>query len=101
MPLQADPTVAYALGKRLPELSRPAGDFAVDSPDNTYRYGGLPPGPIGNPGRQALLAVLNPVRRDERGRPYLYFFHARGRFYLNADFEGHLQDLSRHRYSSP
>jgi UPF0755 protein len=101
MPLQADPTVAYALGKSLPELSRPAGDFAVDSPYNTYRYRGLPPGPIANPGRAALLAVLNPVRTDEKGRPYLYFFHAKGRIFLNTDFEGHLRDLARHRYSSP
>ncbi|TBH20568.1 endolytic transglycosylase MltG [Thermus thermamylovorans] len=101
MPLQADPTVAYALGKRLPELSRTAGDFAVDSPYNTYRYGGLPPGPIGNPGQEALLAVLNPVRTDEEGRPYLFFFHARGRLFLNLDFEGHLRDLARYRYSPP
>jgi UPF0755 protein len=101
MPLQADPTVAYALGKSLPELSRRAGDFAVDSPYNTYRYRGLPPGPIANPGRAALLAVLNPVRTDEKGRPYLYFFHAKGRLFLNADFEGHLKELARHRYSSP
>lgn len=101
MPLQADPTVAYALGKRLPELSREAGDFQVDSPYNTYRYGGLPPGPIANPGRKALLAVLNPVRQDERGRPYLYFFHAQGRLYLNVDFAGHLRDLARYRYASP
>lgn len=101
MPLQADPTVAYALGKRLPELSRPDGDFAVDSPYNTYRYAGLPPGPIGNPGRAALLAVLNPVRFDEKGRPYLYFFHAQGRLYLNVDFAGHLRDLARYRYASP
>ncbi|MGC8904776.1 endolytic transglycosylase MltG [Thermus sp.] len=101
MPLQADPTVAYALGKRLPELSRPGGDFQVDSPYNTYRYPGLPPGPIGNPGRAALLAVLNPVRQDERGRPYLYFFHARGKLFLNAEFEAHLRDLARYRYASP
>ncbi|WP_162798780.1 endolytic transglycosylase MltG [Thermus caldifontis] len=101
MPLQADPTVAYALGKRLPELSRKAGDFAHDSPYNTYRYAGLPPGPIGNPGRAALLAVLNPVRTDAQGRPYLYFFHARGQLFLSTDFEAHLQGLNRYRYSSP
>ncbi|WP_243090709.1 endolytic transglycosylase MltG [Thermus neutrinimicus] len=101
MPLQADPTVAYALGKRLPELSRKAGDFAHDSPYNTYRYAGLPPGPIGNPGREALLAVLNPVRTDPKGRPYLYFFHAKGELFLNTTFEAHLEDLRLHRYSSP
>ncbi|AFV75204.1 hypothetical protein Theos_0121 [Thermus oshimai JL-2] len=97
MPLQADPTVAYALGKPLPALDRRAGDFAVDSPYNTYRYKGLPPGPIANPGRAALRAVLSPKRQDEGGRPYLYFFHARGRLFLNADFEGHLRDLALHR----
>lgn len=97
MPLQADPTVAYALDKPLSALDRRAGDFTVDSPYNTYRYAGLPPGPIANPGRAALQAVLNPKRQDEQGRPYLYFFHAQGRIFLNADFEGHLQDLARHR----
>ncbi len=97
MLLQADPTVAYALGKPLPELSRPAGDFGVDSPYNTYRYGGLPPGPIANPGRAALWAVLKPIRADAKGRPYLYFFHAGGRFFLNTSFEAHLRDLSRHQ----
>lgn len=101
MPLQADPTVAYGLGKALPELSRKAGDFAHDSPYNTYRYAGLPPGPIGNPGRAALLAVLNPVRTDPKGRPYLYFFHAKGQLFLSTTFEAHLEGLRLHRYSSP
>ncbi len=98
MPLQSDPTVAYALGKRLPELDRGAGDFEADSPYNTYRYRGLPPGPINNPGASALAAVLNARRLSPRGRPYLYFFHARGRIYLNETFEGHLRDLNRYRY---
>lgn len=44
---------------------------------------------------------MNPVRQDERGRPYLYFFHAQGRLYLNVDFAGHLRDLARYRYASP
>jgi UPF0755 protein len=58
MPLQSDPTVAYGLGKDLPELDFPAGDFEVDHPWNTYTRGGLPVGPIGNPGAAALAAVL-------------------------------------------
>lgn len=67
MPLQADPTVVYALG-----------DFAIrrvlnvhlqtDSPYNTYKYNGLPPGPINLPSINAIDAVLNPEKHD-----YLYF----------------------------
>ena len=62
MPLQTDPTVIYAL--------RLAGtwdgnirkeDLQMDSPYNTYRRPGLPPGPIASPGRDALLAVLGPA----------------------------------------
>jgi len=98
MPLQADPTVAYALGKDLPELNRYAGDFEVDSPYNTYRAKGLPPGPINNPGRAALLAVLHARRLSPEGKPYLFFFHSRGELYLNETFEGHLRDLNRYRY---
>ena len=66
----ADPTVAYALshgdggnGSARAPLSR--NDLQFDHPYNTYRYGGLPPGPIANPGRAALEAVLNPLQTDE------------------------------------
>ncbi len=65
MKLQADPTVQYLL----PQSRRLyLKDLSIDSPYNTYRYTGLPPGPIGSPGRVALAAVLNPARCD-----YLYF----------------------------
>ena len=77
MPLQSDPTVAYGLGKPMTELDAPAGDFGVDQPWNTYLYGGLPPTPISNPGRAALLAVLEPQRDNPEGEPYLYFLHDR------------------------
>lgn len=70
MPLQSDPTVVYALtdgkGPLGRELTR--ADWQVDSPYNTYRVNGLPPGPIANPGREALAAVLNPA--DSK---FLYF----------------------------
>lgn len=97
MPLQADPTVAYGLGKRLNALDRGAGDFATDTPYNTYTRRGLPPTAIGNPGLDALEAVLNPRRTDERGRKYLYFLHAQGRLFVNTTFEGHLRDTARYR----
>lgn len=97
MPLQADPTVAYALGKPLTALSRRAGDFQVDSPYNTYRHRGLPPTPISNPGRAALRSVLDPVLTDGKGKPLLYFFHARGKLFTSPDFETHLRLLSEHR----
>ncbi len=66
MRLDADPTVRYALGKMEGPLL-PA-DLKVDSPYNTYRYPGLPPGPIASPGLSSLLAVLYP-----RETPYFYF----------------------------
>lgn len=67
MPLEADPTVQYALGgHRARVLYR---DLDVESPYNTYRVAGLPPGPIASPGRAALEATLHPDRV-----PYLFFF---------------------------
>lgn len=70
MKLQCDPTVIYAMGG----LDRPLNrkDWKYDSPYNTYRVFGLPPGPICNPGEAALRAALNPDETD-----YLYFM-ARG-----------------------
>jgi UPF0755 protein len=69
MGLFADPTVIYAL-KRLGRwdgnLRRP--DLALDSPYNTYRHGGLPPGPIASPGLASLAAAAAPAQV-----PYLYF----------------------------
>ena len=69
MALQCDPTVIYALqraGKYGGNLRRE--DLAFDSPYNTYRYPGLPPGPIASPGRAALEASVRPAEAD-----FLYF----------------------------
>ena len=69
MPLQCDPTVIYALVKRGHYSGNiHKDDLAVDSPYNTYRYPGLPPGPIASPGRAALEAAVHPADAD-----YLYF----------------------------
>lgn len=70
MMLQTDPTVIYSLTNGEAPLGRALRrrDMSVDSPYNTYRYRGLPPGPIANPGRSALAAALNPADTD-----FLYF----------------------------
>jgi UPF0755 protein len=59
--LQADPTVLYALGGYRARLLYAAIDSVADNPYNTYRQGGLPPGPIGAPGEDAIDAALNPI----------------------------------------
>jgi len=66
MPLQFDTTVNYATGKT--GITTTAEDRATDSPYNTYRYPGLPPGAIDSPGEEALRAVLTPTPGD-----WLYF----------------------------
>lgn len=69
MGLQCDPTVIYALmlaGRYDGNIRK--GDLQIDSPYNTYRYAGLPPGPIAAPGEASLRAAANPA-----DVPYLYF----------------------------
>ena len=63
-PLQADPTVLYALGGPRERLLYAAIDSVADSPYNTYARAGLPPGPIGAPGARALDAALQPAETD-------------------------------------
>jgi UPF0755 protein len=65
--LQIDATVEYALGEHKTELT--ANDLAVDSPYNTYKYKGLPPGPIANPGLSSIMAAIHPDDTE-------YFFYA-------------------------
>ena len=60
--LGADPTVRYAVRKPTGPLY--VSDLNSDSPYNTRKFVGLPPGPICNPGRGALKAALNPMKTD-------------------------------------
>ena len=69
MAMQADPTVVYALqkaGKYDGNIRKE--DLAINSPYNTYRYPGLPPGPIASPGKASIDAALNPA-----DAPFLFF----------------------------
>lgn len=67
--LQIDATVEYALGEHRTQITE--SDLAVDSPYNTYKYEGLPPGPIANPGISSIMAAIYPEDTD-------YFFYALG-----------------------
>ncbi len=81
MGMQADPTVIYALrqvGRYDGNLSR--ADLQFDSPYNTYRYAGLPPGPIASPGLASIEAVLRPA--DVR---HLYFVSRNDGSHVFAD----------------
>lgn len=95
MKLDADPTVQYALGYNAAQQTwwtnpLSLADLQIDSPYNTYRYNGLPPAPISNPGSQALQAVAFPAQTD------YYFFRARcdgsGFHEFARTFEEHLQN---------
>ncbi|MEB3222793.1 MAG: endolytic transglycosylase MltG [Candidatus Sericytochromatia bacterium] len=72
MPFGSDPTVEYALGRHQGERGLTFKDVAVDSPYNTYKHPGLPPGPIANPGLASIRAAVHPARTD------LLYFVARG-----------------------
>jgi UPF0755 protein len=95
MPLQADATIEYVLETPLGEL--PPGQLAtelreLDSPYNTYLYVGLPPTPIGNPGLDAINAVLNPTETE-----YFYYVTGNdGEFYYSQTYDQHLQNIERY-----
>lgn len=69
MPLQTCATVLYAIGEKKPSVS--TADTQFDSPYNTYRYRGLPIGPIANPGMNSILAAIYPTKNN-----YWYYLSA-------------------------
>jgi UPF0755 protein len=83
MLLQADPTVQYALGKHVARVFYK--DLEVESPYNTYKHTGLPPGPIASPGKPSIVAALNPAKV-----PYTYFVaHPDGHHEFTTNFAAH------------
>ena len=85
MALGVDATLLYALGRLSPEPT--AAELSLNSPYNTRTHVGLPPGPISNPGKAALLACINPPRTN-----YLYYFTDRQGV---THFETNQQDFER------
>lgn len=90
MPLQTDPTVAYAHGKHLSVTSY--ADLEIDDPYNTYKYKGLPPGPIANAGKSSIDAVIDPENTD-----YLYFLADKtGENHFAKSYEEHLANRAKY-----
>jgi UPF0755 protein len=95
MPLQADPTVIYGIEKFDGNLTRK--DLETPTPYNTYTAPGLPAGPIGNPGRSALMAALRPA-----DVPYLYFVAREdGSHEFNSSLAEHNRAVNRYQRSRP
>ena len=90
MLLQVDAAFLYTLGKSTYQLTE--GDLASETPYNTYRYKGLPPGAIGSPSIDSLRAAVNPVKHS-----YLYYLaDRRGTTYYSRTYQEHLQKKRRY-----
>ena len=90
MPLQSDVTVLYALGEKKEQVL--FKDLKIDSKYNTYKYPGLPIGPIGSFGESSLNAVLYPENND-----YLYFIaKSDGYCVFNTTYDEHMEDVRKH-----
>jgi len=91
MRLQTDPTVIYGLTDFNGNLTRK--DLQTPTPYNTYMISGLPPGPIANPGRAAIVAVLQPAPTS-----YLYFVSKNdGTHYFSNDLAEHNRAVFKHQ----
>ncbi len=90
MRLESDATVNYALGTS--NLQPTFADTLVDHPYNTYRFAGLPPGPIGNPGLAAIRGAAEPATHN-----YLFFLHKPTReTVFSHNFSQHLAAKARY-----
>ncbi len=90
IPLQADSTIVYILPEHKQWLSEE--DYDIDSPYNTYKYAGLPPMPICNPGIKSIIAVL-----DAPDTNYYYFITTpEGKAIFERTLEEHNRDLAKY-----
>ncbi|WHY76285.1 endolytic transglycosylase MltG [Neobacillus sp. WH10] len=90
MPLQTDPTVLYAQGKHKDKVLYE--DLEVDSPYNTYKNKGLPPGPIANAGKMSVEAALEPAETDF----YYFLATADGDVIFTKTLDEHNQEKAKH-----
>lgn len=91
MRLQADPTIQFLLPGGWRRLTYQ--DLKIDSPYNTYKYSGLPPGPINNPGANAILAALYPEKHN-----YLYFVaNENSSHKFSKSYSDHLKNVAQYR----
>lgn len=91
MRLQADPTIQYLLPGGWRRLTY--ADLEIESPYNTYKYSGLPPGPINNPGKNAIMAALYPEKNN-----YLYFVAGgNGGHKFAKSYSDHLKNVAQYR----
>jgi len=92
MPMQANATVQYALGAKKRVLN---AELMVNSPYNTYIHLGLPPGPICNPGRRAIIAAVNPKDND-----FLYMVakgDGSGNHYFARTERAHINNVNKYK----
>jgi UPF0755 protein len=90
MALQVDAPFYYLFNKPSSELT--LDDLKIDSPYNTYVHAGLPPGPISNPGMEAIVDTLNPVKT-----PYWYYLSGKdGKMHYAVDLEGHVENKRKY-----
>jgi len=94
MRLQCDPTVIYGMERLKKYNGTLTGkDLSFESPYNTYEHGGLPPGPIGNPGEASLRAAMHPAETN-----YLYFVaNTRGGHFFSATLAEHNKNVVKYR----
>lgn len=90
MPLEIDATLTYVTGKASQKLSRQ--DLRLDNPYNTYRYPGLPPSPIANPGLESIQAAIYP-----QPSPYWYYLTTQeGTVLYSSTLQEHLLNKAKH-----
>lgn len=88
--LQSDATVNFVSGRK--DTRPSATELAIDSPYNTYKYRGLPPGPICNPGLEAIKAAIYPAKNS-----YYYFLYGKdGKIYYGRTYDEHLINVRKY-----